>query len=218
MGWDELIWGNPKLEKFGTVTQFAHTLLNVPANQQVSSIIFSGPSTKDKLTEGEYTKQFLLDRINELREFPSLEKLISQLSPLEYDVFVKRMQELVVGPVINNTLEEVARGAKFFNEEHPVDTVFQISAASHAPRCLQNQLIARRDGIIPMHQPWYMVASDISFAGTKIEDVVILEPPHRGDDPMVGYAPTLANVIKPYFSLGVEQKQRLIMEIQDITK
>jgi hypothetical protein len=213
--WVYITWGDPGADKFGTVTQLAYTLLTIPVNEQVTSIVYSGPSMKDGLTEGQYTKQYLLDRIHELEDFPSLKRLISELSPNDYDVFVRRIQELITGPLLKNTLDEVFLAAGFFNQEPAVDKVFQISVAGHAPRCLKNQLIAREEGKIPKRQPWHVIASDTDFLGDKLDDVVIIEPPHRGDDPMVGFTPTLASAIKPYFTLGTEKKKRLIKMIQD---
>jgi hypothetical protein len=213
--WEDLVWGHPSADTFGTLTQFAYTLLRIPANQQVRSVIYSGPSSKDGLSEGGYTKRFLLDRIDNLSSFPTLRKCIKQLSGDEYDLFVRRIRGLVVGPEISNTLDEVTHAAAFLNENGPVDKVFQIAAASHAPRCLQNQLIARQKNLISPNQPWYIVASGVCFAGTTMDDIVILEPPHRGDDPMVGHPQTMARAIKPYFGMNAEGKQRLIAVVQN---
>jgi hypothetical protein len=213
--WEYITWGDPGADKFGTITQLAYTLLTIPVNEQVTSIVYSGPSTKDGLTEGQYTKQYLLDRIHELDEFPSLKILLSELSPNDYDVFVRRIQELIVGPLLKNTLDEVLFAAEFFNEEPAVDKVFQISVAGHAPRCLKNQLIAREESKIPKRQPWHVIAGDTDFLGDKLDDVVIIEPPHRADDPMVGFTPTLASAIKPYFTLGTEKKKHLINAISN---
>lgn len=214
-GWEGLVWGYPGTDKFGTAAQFIYTLLSIPATEEIKSIIYSGPSTKDGLTEGAYTKQFLLDRVDKLRNFPTLKGILSELSPDEYDIFLQRVHGLVVGPVIKNTVDEIAHAAKFFNGDHQVDRVFQIAAASHAPRCLQSQLVARQNGMIPPRQPWHVTASDVGFSGTGVEDVIVLEPPHRGDDPMVGFTPTLAAAIKPFFTSSAEEKKQLIKVIQD---
>ncbi len=214
-GWEHITWGDPKADKFGTVTQLAYTLLSIPMNEQVTSIVYSGPSTKDGLTEGQYTKRFLLDRIHELDDFPSLKRRISELSSNDYDVFVRRIKELIIGPLLRNTLDEVFFAAKFFNEESAADKVFQISVAGHAPRCLKNQLIAREGGKIPNHQPWHVIASDVNYLGDKLDDVVIIEPPHRGDDPMEGLTPSLGSVLQPYFTLDAQAKQQVIHAIKD---
>lgn len=211
------MWGNPNEDKLGTVTQFVYTVLNIPANERVRSVIYSGPSTKDGLTEGAYTKRFLTDRIDRLSDFASLKKLIDNLTSEEYAVFAQRIRELVVGPLLRNTFDEVMNAASFLNEDGEADRIFQISAPGHAPRCLQNQLIARQNGLIPARQPWCIVASDVNFYGTDMSDVVILEPPHRGDDPMVGYDHTLPGVLKPYFSMSTHEKQRLIDTIQELS-
>ncbi|HEY5138550.1 MAG TPA: hypothetical protein VIJ25_04445, partial [Methylococcales bacterium] len=59
----------------------------------------------------------------------------------------------------------------------------------------------------------FVAASDICFAGATPEDVVVIEPPHRGDDPMRAVRPTLAHAIKPYFGYSTADKTRLISRI-----
>jgi hypothetical protein len=76
-------------------------------------------------------------------------------------------------------------------------------------------MIVRRDKLMPAHQPWYIVASDACFADSEVEDVVILEPLHRGDDPMTSYKPTLVSLIRPYFALDAAGKQRFIRTVDD---
>jgi hypothetical protein len=213
--WERLVWGDPSEDKLGTATQFVKTLLDIPVDQEVVSVIFNGPSTKDGLTEGAFTKQYLLDRISTLREFRSLRPRLDRLTAQEHTILLDRLQGIIVGPVIKNTFEEVEHGATLLNQGRVADNVLQIAAASHAPRCLQYQIIARRNGVIPKSQPWYILPSETCFSGTEMEDVVILEPPNRGDDPMLQYGQTLPAVIKPYFNLDVSGKQRLIELIRD---
>lgn len=212
--WQQLVWGDPASDKFGSATQFACTLLGIPANHEVRSIIYSGPSAKDGLTEGAYTKQLLIDRIDRLSDFPSIKERLHNLTQPEVDVFERRIRGLVTGPVITNTLDEVRCAARYFREMGVTEAVYQIAAASHAPRCLQNQLLVRSSGAIPAHQPWYVISSDICFSGTEQKDVLILEPPHRGDDPMTGYTPTLGAAIQPYFAMNAEQKQQFIQAVR----
>lgn len=208
--WERLVWGDPATDELGTGTKLIECLLDIPLGQDVQVVIYSGPSQKDNLTEGAYTKKFLLDRLATIQDFPRLQAKLDALPDGAYEVFTQRMQAITLGPVIANTTAEVRQAAALFAG---CDQVFQIAIANHAPRCLLAQVAARQAGTIPKHQQWYVLPSDICFAGTSPHDVVVLEPPHRGDDPMLGVTPKLVDVIKPYFALSPEQKQQFIKAI-----
>ncbi|MDB5166616.1 MAG: hypothetical protein JWM37_688 [Candidatus Saccharibacteria bacterium] len=213
-GWERLVWGDPQADKLGTVTTFAKTLLMIPADEEVRSIVYSGPSQKDGLTEGQHTKKILVDRVDSLTDFPTLRTLIEKLTSEEYGVFVRRLNELTAGQVIKNTYDEIIHAAEYLNEGVPAAKVFQIASASHAPRCLHSQLMARQQGVIQGLQPWYVIGSDICFQGTDMRDVIVVEPPHRGDDPLVGFKPTLSEVLKPFFSLDSESQKQFLRSMR----
>lgn len=214
-GWEELVWGDPSADRLGTLARFAETLIRIPPEETVGSVIFSGPSSRDGLTEGAYARQFLLDHVDGLLDFPTLRRSIEALTADGYHLFIQRMEGLVAGPVITNTKDEVGHAAAYFRENFAADQVYQIAAASHAPRCLKNQIAARHEGLIPKDQPWYIIPSDTCYADIGVEDVVILEPPHRGDDPMTSYRPRISEVMAPYFAADAKTKQQLIKVIGD---
>jgi hypothetical protein len=210
LGWERLVWGDPTTDELGTGTKLIDCLLDIPPSDTVTIIIYSGPSQKDGLTEGAYTKKFLLDRLASVQDFPRLGAKLAALPEGGYEQFVQRMQMMNLGPVIKNTAAELEYAAELFQD---CSKVFQIASASHAPRCLLAQITTRQNGNIPKNQPWYIVPSDICFSGTTASDVVILEPPHRGDDPMLGITPKLVDVIKPYFALPPDEKKQFIQNI-----
>lgn len=212
--WEELVWGDPVHDKLGVGTKFIQLLLTIPMAEQVSAIVYSGPSQKDGLGEGAYIKQFLTARLEKLCDFPSLQRRIDALSADEYNVFVSRLQNLVLGPILKNTQEEVINANKHFSELEPTQIV-QVAAASHAPRCLLAQVKARHQGLLT--GSWFVAASDVCFAGTTPDDVVILEPPHRGDDPMIDIQPSLPEIIKPFFALPPDQKKEFASRIANAT-
>lgn len=213
-GWEQIVWGDPSKDQLGTLPKFAQTLLEIPAETEVVSIIYSGPSEKDGLTEGAYARRFLLNNYERLKEFPTLAKKLEGLDSTEYDLFERRLHDLKEGEVITNTFEEVTRAATFFRGQ-AVNEVWQISAASHAPRCLLNYLVVRSNGVIAREQLWRVIPSDNFYPGTSVNDMMVLEPSHRGDDPMTGYSPTLASVLKPYFKLAGDGKKQLIEVIKN---
>lgn len=205
LGWEELVWGVPAKDKLGTLTKLADCLLDIPADEGVFAIIYDGPSSKDGVGEGHYTKRYLVDRIELLQEFPRLRQKIERLSSQEYEVFVERMRGLTVGHSIRNTKQEIADGAAYFAEAD-VHKVLEIAAATHAPRCIKEQAVARENGLLPIDQQWFMVASESCFAGGSAVDVLIREPAHRADDPLLGVHPSLADVLDRFqYELNKDQ-------------
>jgi hypothetical protein len=213
--WEGLVWGNPETDELGTVPTLADTLLDIPSDEEVASIICNGPSEVDGVLEGDYTKNLLLSRIGELAAFPRIGSRLEQMSEEDADVFRRRLGELVVGPSIRNTATEIEAAAQFFREEG-VTNVLQIAAATHAPRVIKEQGVARMLGIIPPDQRWRTTMSDTSFAGSTPADVVVAEPPHRGDDPMRGHSLSWPATLKRYQPLGTGAKLRVLQGLHTL--
>lgn len=211
-----MVWGRPEKDELGTATKLVECMLDTPADVEAISVIFSGPSQADGLIEGAYTKQFLLDRIERLREFPRLKSKLDALSAAEHALLVKRLHDITVGPVIKNTLAEVQAGAKFFKEQK-VNMVIQIAAATHAVRCLRDQVITRYDGLIARGQLWFTAASDVNFHNKTPHDIVIAEPMSRPDNPLYGYHPSWVDVTKRYPYLNLENKKLLLSKLDEMT-
>ena len=212
--WERLVWGEPELDQAGTGAKLFEFLLDESPQHEVMTVVYSGPSVRDGLGEGAYTKQFLLSKLDKLGEFPRFRRRLEHMSDQDLAAFRARVEAILLGETIANTLAEVASAAKLF-EAGRMDRVVHIAAASHAPRCILIQADARQKGLIPLAQPWLTLASDISFAGRDAADTLVLEPPHRADDPLLDFAPTLPQVLKPYsYTLSPEQKKRFINDVQ----
>jgi len=207
--WEAMVWGRPEQDELGSVTKLVECLLDMPADEQVSAIIYSGPSQKDGLTEGGYMKQYLLDRFDRLQEFPRLRKRLEQAPEDVRNLLLERIQAIALGPELRNTADEVQFAAKYFRDEQ-VDRVFQVAAATHAPRCLREQVSARYHGLIDKNQKWYVVASDVNYEGISPDDVIIAEPIHRQDNPLYGFRPAWAEVAKMYPRLSTGNKKELL--------
>lgn len=207
--WEQLVWGNVATDQLGSGTKLLELLLHEQITDEIMTILCDGPSHRNGLSEGAYTKAFLLGKIGELSQFPRLRAKLDAQTPDEALVFQHRLEAIQVVARIENTFDEVRQAAKIF-EEFGAKKIIHIAAASHAPRCIQLQSVARERGLIPNSQQWFTVASDMPFAGRSAGDTVVIEPPHRADDPLVGHEPTLASVIKPYFSLTGDSQQQFI--------
>lgn len=210
-----MVWGDPAQDKMGTLPTLAWLVLTAPVDQPVKAIIIGcGPSIKSDLSESEFTKQHLLDRLDQLREFPRLRSLLEALSTEQKEQFDQTMHSIISMRVIKNTAEEVAVASRAFGERG-ITKVMQVCVASHAPRCVQVQGTARFDGVIPKDQQWAVVASDTCFPDAIPADTLVLEPPHRGDDPMLDFRPTMGQALRPSLYAAPEQKKELITLIND---
>ena len=216
VGWADMAWGRPERDELGTVTKFVDLLLDIPTDQTVASIVYSGPSVREGLSEGEYTKKYLADRIERLRDFPQLRRKIDRLSAEEHEVLLKRVHDLVLGHNIRNTMGEVESAAQYF-EKQGAARIIQIAPTSHAPRCIRTQAVAREKGNIPKGQQWFLAVSEIGFAGTPAGDVAIYEPPHRADDPVLYIRPSLPEILLQYqYDLSPEERIEALHQFNQV--
>lgn len=215
VAWEELVFGIPAEDKLGDLAMLVLVILRLEPTEQVERIVIGrGPSWRDGLNEGEYTKQFLLDNFNRLREFPRLRPLLDELSDEQSADLRALFENIVITAEIKNTVAEIEAAAKLFTEKE-VSKVVQISAASHASRCIKEQAVARSHGTIPKNQLWQTVATDMPYHDTKPEDVAVIEPLHRRDQPMTFVRPGMSEVIAPYFFLPDPDKKEFVKHVKD---
>ncbi len=208
--WERLVWGDPARDMLGTGAKLIEYLLTYP-DEDTAIVFYSGPSTRGNLSEGAYTKQFLLANLTELSAFPRFQNKLKQPSYPARTGLGQRLENIVLGEEIQNTEQEIVRAAAYF-QDLQVEHIVHIAAASHAPRCIQLQASARERGAIPPVQQWFTMASDVGFAGHQASDTVVIEPPHRADDPLLAVQPTLAGTIKPFFSLPFSGQSAFIVQ------
>lgn len=215
VAWEELVYGIPAEDKLGDLSTLARVVLTLEPTEELASIVIGcGPSWKDGLNEGEYTKQFLLDNLESLRNFSRLKPLFDKLNAGQLQAFKKAMQAIIVTHEIKNTVAEVETASKIFAEKE-VQKVVQICAASHASRCIKEQAVARSHGTISKNQLWQTIATDMSYHNTKPEDVAVIEPMHLRNQPMASVRPGLSEVIAPYFFLPDEDKKEFVKVVEE---
>ena len=215
VAWEELVFGIPEEDKLGDFATLARVILTLEPSEQLESIVVGcGPSWRDGLNEGEYTKKFWLDNFERLREFPRLRPLLDALNKDELLAFRASFEEIIVTHEIKNTVAEIETASALFTEKD-VQKVVQICAASHASRCIKEQAVARSHGKIDMNQLWQTVATDVCYHDTKPEDVAVLEPHHRRDQFMTFMRPGLSEVIAPYFFLPDDDKKEFVNTVEE---
>jgi hypothetical protein len=208
--WEQLVWGEPDKDLMGPLPTLVKLLLIDQTYKSLPSIIlYTGPRGENELLLGGITKQLLIKNFDKLHEFAQLRPLLNQLTEDNKQEITSLIKQITIGIPLNNTEDEITQAAKHF-EELGVRNVIQIAVSSHAPRCIQMQSKARRAGIIPNDQLWSVIASDTTFNKTSPTDVTIIEPPHRGDDPLLNVHPSISEVTKQYFSLTPKNKLAFI--------
>lgn len=209
-GWEYVAWGDPTKDKLGSLPLLCKLLL---AQFQINQVVIhNGPSQRDGLMEGAYTKQFLLDNLEKLTDFPSLKPLLSNSQKIK--ALRKQVESILIGVQLIRTSDEIAATAELFTFP-TIEHVIQIACGSHAPRCMQTQVAARAEGQISHGQSWSVMASDVYFSDTEsAKDTVIFESPHLDYDPMINFQPTAPEVLGHYFSLSPQAKQQFLAEAQ----
>lgn len=211
IGWEKLVWGEPPY-KLGSVPTMVRVVLDkMLGGVDVRAIVFgTGASEKDGLKEAEYTKRFLMENIERLREFSPIANHPCYKSAYDFRYLKDHLSGIICETKSQNTDEEVVNAAVIFSD-YDVDEVVQISCSSHLPRCLVCQCKAREAGKIPPEQPWYAIPDGVTFGGVPVgKSVVILEAPHRGDDPMVKAALKPHEVIPGLFGLAVQERVEVL--------
>jgi hypothetical protein len=222
-GWEALAWGEPEKGLMGTIPKVVQLVLLQNPEEPISDIImYTGPSRRDGLNEGEYSKKYLLDHFDELKDFPQLTPLIERLNDKQLKALKLLLEQNIhtLDQLINSA-DEVINASKYF-AEHGIMKVYQVAIASHAPRCIQLQALIRYRHEIPPEQFWFTIAADTTFEGTAPNDVIVAEPPHRGDDPALGIHPSITDLLKQYYKLPYEARQPFLEGVasvlEDITE
>jgi hypothetical protein len=216
-GWEALAWGEPEKGLMGTLPKVVQLILLEDSQEPITDILmYTGPSRKEGLTEGEYSKRYLLDHFEELKDFPQLKQLIEKLSDKQIQILQEQLEQNIhTLEQLINSADEVINAANYF-ADHGITKVYQVAVASHAPRCIQLQALVRYRHEIPPEQFWFTIAADTTFEGTAPNDVIVAEPPHRGDDPAFGVHPSITDLLKQYYKLPYEARQPFLKGVASV--
>lgn len=190
--WEDIVWGSDSCAP--TFSGRAVMGLYTALLHKASLIIFpTGASERAKIKEGQFTQEYLYNRIPALVDLfrgtpcavdePTLRSLLNAFSELDL--------------VSQNTSEECERNLRLCIE-HGIERVILVSSPWHIQRCLTEALrIAQSMRDAGESVPEIMAVA--SHGST--EDIVILEPPHRGDRPKTKFH----LLARRFFRLGDDQ-------------
>lgn len=186
-GWEKLAWGVPPY-LMGRIPKAIQTYFRLGAE-----VIYfgTGASERDGIKEGEFMFQTLLERKNRLGEFEALKQfqdlggLDVHFTPRGPVIYAGKQAEVVIDIQSQNTNEEILAAGDAFLERGVTDVVL-VSSASHMPRCLRDALTLynhpRYGGKYKTLAQGLLVSpADTCYDGADYNDVIIFEPPHRGD-------------------------------------
>ncbi len=133
----------------------------------------TGVSVPDqRLKESEYT----YDQTTGTR----LDELSGRLHLSSADLFLYLNEVSYIDKKSQNTTEEIA-SAIYECRARGIQELYLVSSPTHIARCLQEACKLQESQEAPL--TIYATASQTCFADSTAGDVVIVEPPHRGDMP-----------------------------------
>lgn len=169
--WRNIVWGSPPYE-LGRIPMAVY----VAVREKADVIVFgTGASERGGKKESEVTREYMIEHFSGLKEFSSFEGI-----PVED--YREKMETISVAECDSkNTIEEMRAAGKIFLEKG-IEKVILISSPSHVSRCIRDALaVFQEPEMAVLKRSLYAAASDTSYLGGRVEDVVIFEPPHRGD-------------------------------------
>ena len=209
-GWDGLVWGHPP-DRLGRLPRAA--LLAWEARASLTKIcIGTGASrTADGALEGDFTLRLLLERVPRLLEFSAFDGVpLEELSTLLRRVCVSETTS-------TSTAEEAERGLALLASAGCTCAVL-VSSPTHLPRCLACAcaVLERDEALRSMPMSLCAVPSDTSYAGYSASDVVVVEPPHRGDRDRALDALPFHQMVKRSFAVqgGTERKAAFLSQLE----
>src|SRR3989344_579935 len=167
--WKEVMWGNPKEGLWGVIPKAIQL-----AESEDAKFIFwcSGIPVQGGRNISPNALEFAIARATELLGCESMTDFNVQ----------KLVQKSYLDATVLNTREEIINAAVEF-EKRGIERIFLVAPPKHIFRAhweaLAHQAAGYMEGI-----EICAVASGINLPNTTVEDVVIIEPPHRGDQPL----------------------------------
>jgi hypothetical protein len=184
-GWEDVVWGDPQASRLGRASKGILEALKFDA----SAIMFgTGASEKDGLREGEYTYKYILGRIGELQSLTGMagEEMRAWLESRHYIELDSQ-----------NTDQEI-RAAVAYAKKIGAERLILVSSPTHIMRCHQAALsiLSADPELHSLFSDLYVAASDVPYAGTAVDEVVIIEPPHRPDRAKVFFNRTARGIFQ----------------------
>jgi hypothetical protein len=182
--WEDLAWGDPATGRLGKAAKGIAEAVKFDA----SIIVFgSGASQKGGTYEAQFTYNFALEHLAVLATHIGM-------TPGALKEWLNSRVRMDVNS--QNTRDEV-HNAFSIARENGIDRIILVSNPWHILRCMQVAFseCAKDTGSLHLLDNLYATASDPIAGEMRIDDIVIIEPPHRPDRPDVPFTITLKGLI-----------------------
>ncbi len=214
-GWEKLVWGD------GPMIGAAPFGLYLALQKGARLVFGTGASEKDGLKECAYTRRFLESNLERLRDFPEfLKKYWRWDDTIHGMVYDQDERARVFSDVLNaahldiesvDTASEVKNAVAFAKSIRATELI-QVSSPFHVERCAKVSAELLEDGfdfgdVIPM-----TASSKSSTEKCRASTTVILEHPHRGDDPMIASSLAPHQVFPRMFRLSPKERMEFFRE------
>lgn len=168
--WTRIVWGQPPNE----LGRLPHAVLLAWKKQAKVVVFGTGASEMDGLKECEYTLKYLWDRWSDLSQF-------EQLKDVPLGQAMKLMRAVsVLDTETQNTDQEVTAALRVFDSQ-ACEQAFLVSSPTHLPRCLACACKVVEQDPTLFKGGIFASPCDTCYDGCSSQDVVVVEPPHRGD-------------------------------------
>lgn len=165
--WENIVWGEPKYNVFGRAARG----IKIAIEERAELIYWgTGASEKDGLKESQYTFNYAISHAQQLAEFQGFD-----IHEIDFLIESKSFIDIES----QNTTQEVMNAMEMCRGKG-VTRLILVSSPTHIARCLQSAERVRAEGGFESLNI-LATASDTCFANSTPADVLIVEPPHRGD-------------------------------------
>jgi hypothetical protein len=180
--WENIMWGDPARGVFGRVPR-ALQLLNT---EHASLLCWgTGASERDGVKEAQYIFDYTVKRVHALPQFNG--KAASEVVAYLLDISHIDVES-------QNTSQEVEAAARACKAAQ-VERLILVSSPTHISRCLLEAEKLRAVGGLRGIEV-FATSSDTCYADSTVADVLIVEPPHRGDRSEVPTSEVLRRVMR----------------------
>lgn len=172
-GFDSVVWGSPP-ERLGRLPHAALLAWEERDNLACITMGTGASRTVEGVLEGDHALALLLERLPQLVGFHAFRDV-----PLdELELLLRRTGSSETSS--ENTSQEVRSALQHF-EAMGVKRAVLVSSPTHLPRCLACACaVAEQEPSLFSGSMWAS-PSMTSYEGFGAVDVVVVEPPHRGD-------------------------------------
>lgn len=189
--WEEIAYGDIPNGKLGVIP----TALRAAVEFEALYVMWgTGASERGGVLESEYSYNYACDRFDEINE------LITNNQGHKFYRQKERLRAIldsrsILDTTSQNLREEVGHVLDFCQEKkHEIFRIIPVSSRTHIQRCYSvfiGALVERN-----MNLTVIPIFSDIGFAGATPREVVVVEPPHRGDLPLVPFHKVVPDFFK----------------------